>query len=92
MSHDPHLRYRDARPPTDERIPLYGWDPCRMMNLTYNQLHELRHRIEINPANWTTGGIYLFTPKARKKLDAIAWCITYKMKEDRDVLRPAQLS
>lgn len=28
-----------------------------------------------------TGSIHLYPPEARKKLDAIAWTITYKLKE-----------
>lgn len=81
--HDRHLNYRDQRPPTDERIPVFGWDACKLSRLTFEQLHELRHRIETDPKNWNYIGCYLFIPTARRKLDKLAWSITYKLQEQK---------
>lgn len=47
------------------------------------ELQEMEKKIKEDPKNQLTGQIYLYTPSARKKLDAIAWAITYHLKDAR---------
>lgn len=55
----------------------------RLARLTMEELLALQKAI--TDAEKTrlpgAGNIYLYSPKARRKLDAIAWAITYKMKK-----------
>lgn len=45
-------------------------------------LQALRVAVEQDPANREApGGLHLYTPKARKRLEAIAWAIYYHMKD-----------
>ncbi len=45
-------------------------------------LQAMRVAVEQDPANRAApGGLYLYTPKARKRLEAIAWAIFYHMKD-----------
>jgi len=48
------------------------------------ELVELRERITSDPANQQTGSIYLYTPKARRKLNAIDQAITWHIKDNRE--------
>lgn len=52
-----------------------------------DELHAMQERIKADPANrMPKGSVYLYIPKARKELDAIAWAITYHItdKKERD--------
>lgn len=54
----------------------------RLRKLSTEELHALRERIQGDPANRTPPGspsIYLYTPKARKKLDLIARAISERI-------------
>lgn len=56
-------------------------DQTRLAKLTMDQLLEKRRAIETDPANSNKNprSIYLYTPAAQRKLDNIAWAITYKL-------------
>lgn len=46
------------------------------------ELQALRVAVEQDPANLAApGGLHLYTVKAQKRLAAIAWAITYHMKD-----------
>ena len=52
---------------------------------SFEELNVLRLSIENNPKNKTQGtSFHIMIPTARKKLEAIAWAITYKMQRERD--------
>jgi hypothetical protein len=54
----------------------------RLAKLSMDELLELRNRIEKDPKSkegLPEGSLWLFNAKARKRLDAIAWAITYKL-------------
>lgn len=54
----------------------------KLDNKTTEELLKLREEIESDPANKNTdGGIYLYTVKARKKLDAITEAITENLRQ-----------
>lgn len=58
---------------------------------TVDQLQEKRRAIEANPANQNKPGtLYRFTRPARVKLDAIAWAISYHMRERPATPAPPQ--
>lgn len=66
--------------------PCHGWKPVDLYrNLSIGQLGELRAAVEGDPASanpaHARGSIYLYTPSARRKLDAIAWAITYHLQD-----------
>jgi hypothetical protein len=70
------------------RIKCFGWNPSRLYrNLTVEQLGELRRQVEADPKSANPmhgkGSIYLYTPAARRKLDAIAWAITYHLEDKK---------
>lgn len=47
-----------------------------------DELLAMRQVIQEKPENQTPkGSFYLYTPKARRKLDTIAWAITYHIKK-----------
>lgn len=49
------------------------------------ELHAMQERIKADPANrMPKGSVYLYTTKARKELDAIAWAITYHMQDRKE--------
>lgn len=54
----------------------------RLADLSVAELHARREAIVNDSANWNTGGgIYLYKPAARRKLDDIAWAIRNRMGE-----------
>lgn len=68
--------------------PCYGWKPVGLyQNLTMVQLVELQQAIRDDPASacpkYKNGGLWLFTPAARRKLDAIAWAITHHLSDKK---------
>lgn len=55
-----------------------------------DELQAMAAKIKADPANQyarnsvqRATSIYLYTPAARRKLDAIAWAITYHLQENR---------
>jgi len=73
---------RDAR-----KIPTFGWKGYKLADLTFAELDDLRQSVIADPKNHTPrdakghprSGIWLYTPSARKKLEALAWAVTYKL-------------
>jgi len=68
--------------------PVFGWDAARLSDLPLPALVELRAFIVENPANANPEhaagrSIYLYTPSARRKLDALAWAVTHKLANAR---------
>ncbi len=63
--------------------PTCGWKAHKLADLEMEQLNSLRIAVETDPAsaNPNRRSIYLYTPAARKKLDALAWAVTHKLKE-----------
>ena len=66
-------------------MKTFGFDSTKLANnYTFEQLNELRKKIENDPQSqnpdYSKGSIYLYSPKARKKLDNIAWAVTYKLR------------
>lgn len=54
---------------------------------TQAELLEMQQAITSDPANRTPpeqNSIYLYTPKARKKLEDIAWAIRYHLDDKRE--------
>ena len=52
---------------------------------TQAQLVAMQEALHLDPASLNLqGGIHLFTPKVRKKLDDIGWAITYHLDDKRD--------
>lgn len=81
------MRRHDAGYPSATRTArkLSRWNPVRLADEnTPEQLHELRESItndpvNANPAHASGLSIYLHTPEARRKLDAIAWAVTHQI-------------
>lgn len=71
-----------------KRPKCYGWDAVQLAsNLTMEELVALQTEVQNDPKSKNpdhdgpTKSIWLYTKPARKKLDAIAWAITYKLQE-----------
>lgn len=49
------------------------------------ELAAMREAVVTDPANRNTqpGSIYLFSPKARKKLDELAWAVRYHLDDKK---------
>lgn len=62
-------------------------DAVSLSDLSMDELHARQQAIMADPKNrnpkHATGSIFLYTASARKKLDAIAWAITYKLSESK---------
>lgn len=56
---------------------------CELAELSFEELETRRAKIVDDPANANparaTGSIFLYTPQARRKLDDLAWAVTYKL-------------
>lgn len=63
----------------------YGYNAVKLSNhLTLEQLVEMAEGLRSDPANQNTkGGIWLYTKATHRRLDAIAWAITYKLQEKK---------
>jgi len=63
---------------------VFGWNPAKLCDYSYEQLNELRHAIEGDPANRNPpGSFYLFTAEARRKTDALSWAIYHKQQAEK---------
>lgn len=79
--------------PEPEKIRNFGWDSAKLADLTYDQLDTLRKQVEsehVNPKDsegrYVENGkrtIYVYDAKGRKKLDALSWAVTHKLKDDK---------
>lgn len=71
------------------KIRTYSFDRCKMYeHLTLEELTALRQQVEADPKSqnprYLSGqDINLYTVAARKKLDNIAWVITWKLADLR---------
>jgi hypothetical protein len=72
------------------KIKCWDWKATDMAtNLTMEELVELQQQVQNDPANKhptrQRGGdtIWLYKKEAQRKLDAIAWAVTYKIEEKR---------
>lgn len=69
------------------RLRCYGWNAPKLSELTFEELNILRESVTNDPNNadpaYSRGGIYLYKKSARRKLDALAWAVTYKLAERR---------
>lgn len=69
----------------------YGWRATKLADAySLEELDALRRDVESDPASANPDhaqgrSIYLFTKQARKKLDALAWAVTYKLQAIREV-------
>lgn len=68
--------------------PTLGWDAVALSDYSLPQLNDLRESIvddpaNANPAHAAGRDIYLYTKAARKKLDALSWAVTYRLKAAR---------
>lgn len=80
-----------AEPAQPERLKNFGWDAVKLADYSLEQLAELRRQVEAEHANpfdeqnrYTENGqptLHLYDAKGRKKLDALAWAVTYKLQE-----------
>lgn len=63
----------------------FGWKAWKMADLSFADLEQLRQAVQNDPKNQNPpGSFYLYTPPARKKLDALAWAVTHKLKENKE--------
>lgn len=67
-------------------LPVLGWDAVRLSDsYTLAELNTLRGEVESDPASanpgHAKGSINIFTKAARRRLDALAWAVTYKLRE-----------
>lgn len=82
-----------AEPAQPERLKNFGWDAVKLADYSLEQLAELRRQVEAEHANpfdeqnrYTENGrptLHLYDAKGRKKLDALAWAVTYKLQESK---------
>lgn len=88
MTQEPDTTAAAVQNPPDnkpEKIRNYGYDRVEMSkHLSFEQLHKLQLQLtedpeNANPLRKTGKSVYLYTPKTHKKLDNIAWAITYKL-------------
>lgn len=81
-----------------KKIPTFGWKGYKLADLSFADLDLLRLQIIANPKNHTprdakghpVRGVWLYTPTARKKLEALAWAVTYKLQGQGGATRHSQ--
>lgn len=56
----------------------------KLSEKSFAELDVLRKKVESEGAITDKNSFYLFDTKTRKKLDEIAWAITYKLQEKRN--------
>ena len=66
-------------------IRTFGWDAVKLSQYSLADLNALRLSVESDPNNRNPdgGSLYIHSKSARRKLDALAWAVTYRMAEDR---------
>lgn len=69
-------------------VATFGWNQAKLSDHSFKDLDRLQQAVlsdpaSANPAYAAGKSIYLHTPAARRKLDAIAWAITTKLREQR---------
>jgi hypothetical protein len=70
------------------RLPRnFGWDRVRLSEHSLDDLARLRRSVEDDPASANPDhaagrSVFLYTPAARRKLDALAWAVTHRLREN----------
>ncbi|WP_420478282.1 hypothetical protein [Brevundimonas sp. FT23028] len=68
----------------------YGWSPARLSDAyTTAELTAWLQELSSDPANANPDhaagrSVYLHSQAARRKMDALSWAITHRMKADRE--------
>ncbi|HCM3857474.1 TPA: hypothetical protein N3Z94_004501 [Klebsiella pneumoniae] len=62
-------------------IRNFGWNRVKLSTLTYDQLEQLKKKVEEEHA--CNNGIFLYDKAGLKKLDAVSWAVYHKMKADK---------
>jgi hypothetical protein len=71
-----------------EKIPTFGWKAPQLSDLSFEDLNTLREQVTSDPANHNPAhasgkSIRIYTRSAERKLDALAWAVTYKLNVKR---------
>jgi hypothetical protein len=73
--------YRKSKKSQNRRLNIM--DAVKLYNkYTIEELGKMEDEIRSKPEN-RQDGFYIYTKKARKNLDAVAWAITYHIRENR---------
>lgn len=69
-------------------VATFGWNQAKLADHSFEDLNALRLAVQndpssANPQHAKGASIFLHTPAARRKLDAIAWAVTTKLAEKR---------
>ena len=65
-----------------ELAAKYDMEQIKDLNKAVREEADLVEK-DRGPDNGRYDGIYLYSRKTRKKLDVLAWAITYKMQQDK---------
>lgn len=64
--------------------PVFSWSAPRLSSLSLVALNELREAVISDPANDNgRGQLFLYTPSARRKLDALSYAVYFKLREGK---------
>lgn len=80
------------KPAVEPRMKNYGWDAVKLSDAySFDELNALRKQVEVEHANpftpegrYTEKGqpsIHVYDKAGRKKLEKLAWAVTYKLQE-----------
>ena len=62
-------------------IRNFSWNRVKLSTLTYDQLEQLKKKVEEEHA--CNNGIFLYDKAGLKKLDALSWAVYHKMNADK---------
>lgn len=62
-------------------IRNFSWNRVKLSTLTYDELDQLRKKVEEEHA--CNNGIFLYDKSGLKKLDALSWAVYHKMKAEK---------
>lgn len=57
-------------------------DSTKLAKLSFEELRQMQHEVQESGKN-DPGSFYIYTAKTRKKLDDIAWAISYKLQQKK---------
>lgn len=75
-----------SSPKKAPRRKVFGWSAPKLSDAyTLAELEEIRQEIISDPANLNPeqNSIYIYCKQARRKLDALAWAVTYRLGEKK---------